>query len=437
VVAPLTAARRTPLWDDIGGDATPRAALAGDRDADVAIVGAGFTGLWTAYYLARSDPSLRVAVLEAETAGFGASGRNGGWCSALWPGSTSPAMRRALEATVDEVGLVADAEGIDAGFRKGGSLRLARSPREVERLQHEPWTSWLSADEARSRVAATNVLGGAYDESCAAIHPGRLVRGLARAVERRGVTICERTPVHQLAPKRAATPHGTLRADVVVRATEGYTPTLERRALAPVYSLVIATEPLPHDVWERVGWGGHETVADGRRLIIYAQRTLDDRIVFGGRGAPYHFASAVKPAYDDDERVHARLHAALVELLPVVRGARVTHAWGGPLGVPRDFTPSVRYDAATGLATAGGYVGDGVAASNLAGRTLADLILGRETDLTALPWVGHRSRRWEPEPLRWLGINATRWLAGSIDRADRHSRHAPIRAAVLDRMTGH
>jgi glycine/D-amino acid oxidase-like deaminating enzyme len=264
------------------------------------------------------------------------------------------------------------------------------------------------ADEARARLGATHVLGATFTPDCAALHPARLVRGLARAVERRGGRIHERTRVREIRPRQAVTEHGVVDADVVVRATEGYTVTLtgQRRAVAPVYSLVIATERLPAELWDRIGLRDRETFTDHRNLVVYGQRTADDRLVFGGRGAPYHFGSAIEPAFDRETRVFAMLRETLVAMFPVLADARFTHAWGGALGIPRDWVASVGLDPDTGLAWAGGYVGDGVATTNLAGRTLRDLVLGRQTDLTALPWVGHRSRRWEPEPLRWLGVNA-------------------------------
>ena len=195
---------------------------------------------------------------------------------------------------------------------------------------------------------------------------------------------------------------------MVVRATEGWTSTLpgHARTSVPVYSLVIATEPLSAAVWDEIGLRRRETFSDHRHLIVYGQRTADDRLVFGGRGAPYHFGSRIRPEFDRDDRVFAALHATLLDLFPVLRGTRFTHAWGGPLGIARDWHASVGLDRGTGLAWAGGYVGDGVTTTNLAGRTLRDLVLGRDTELIRLPWVGHRSPAWEPEPLRWLGINA-------------------------------
>ena len=261
----------------------------------------------------------------------------------------------------------------------------------------------------RRRIdVATEVRGALYTPHCAALHPAKLARGLADLVEARGVRLFEQTRVLALEPGRAVTAAGTVTADVVIRATEGYTPALpgHRRAVAPLYSLMIATEPLPAWFFERVGWRSRETLTDGRHLIIYAQRTADDRIALGGRGAPYPYGSRLRPEAENDQEVFSALHRTLLEMFPGASGAAITHTWGGPLGVPRDWHASVGLDRSTGIGWAGGYVGDGVAAANLAGRTLADLILRRDTDRARLPWVGHRSRRWEPEPIRWLGINA-------------------------------
>ncbi|WP_201931129.1 NAD(P)/FAD-dependent oxidoreductase [Nocardioides donggukensis] len=423
----------------------------------MAIVGAGLTGLWTALYLARADPTLRIAVLESQVAGFGASGRNGGWCSALFPaslealaalpGSSRAAARaqdRAMRDTVHEVLRAADAEGIDAQAARGGTISVARSEAQWARARAEVAhaRSWgLSADELRlldvseteSLVRTTRTHGATYTPDCAALHPGRLVRGLAEAVERRGVPIHERTAVTEIAPGRAVTAHGTVRAEVVVRATEGYTASLsgQRRRLAPVHSLVLATEPLPAEAWDRIGLRRRETLSDHRHLIIYAQRTADDRLVLGGRGAPYLFGSRTRSTFPAGYAVFRRLHATMLDLFPALSGTRITHAWGGALGVPRDWCASVGLDRASGLAWAGGYVGDGVSTANLAGRTLTDLVLGRDTDLVRLPWVGHRSRSWEPEPLRWLGINAGLRAAAVADGEERLTRRPSVVARAM------
>ena len=395
----------------------------------MAIVGAGYTGLWTAYYLAQASDA-RIVVIDAEHVGFGASGRNGGWCSALFPASLDSLARlpgssrsaalaqgAAMRATVDEVGGVVRAEGIDCGFAKGGTIIAARSAAQWARAEaeHDEARAWgrsdlqlLDREAASARLNAAGTVGATYTADCAAIHPARLVHGLAAACERLGVEIFHRTRATAVAPGRVTTEQGTLQADVVLRATEGYTAGLpgERRSVAPVYSLVLATAPLPDEVWNDIGLAHRETFADHRHVVVYGQRTADDRLVFGGRGAPYHLGSRIRPDFDHEPRVFAMLERALVEMFPVLAGVETTHTWGGVLGVPRDWCASVGCDPTTRLGWAGGYVGDGVSTTNLAGRTLRDLVLGVETELTELPWVGHRSPRWEPEPARWLGINA-------------------------------
>lgn len=454
--------RGLSLWHDVyPGSWEPRPPLAGDTQVDVAIVGAGYTGLWTAYHLARQDPSLRIAVLEREVAGFGASGRNGGWCSALFPtswrrigrsasGQQVRAMQAALERTVAEVGRDAEAEGIDCGFTQGGMVSLARGPAQLARAHAHvaearsygfgPDTlDLLPAEQARQRVAASEVLGAVTTAHCAALDPARLVRGLADAVVRRGVAVHEQTAALRVAPGRVETPHGLVRAEVVLTATEGYTAQLpgRRRDLAPVYSLMLATEPLPEHVWEQIGLSDRATFTDERHLTIYGQRTSDGRLAFGGRGAPYHFGSRVSPAYELNQRVHDGLRTILVELFPVLGDVTITHRWGGNLGVPRDWYPSVGLDRTTGMAWAGGYVGDGVATSHLAGRTVADLVLGHDTELTSLPWVRRRTKRWEPEPLRWLGVNAVTALMTHADRSEQRTGRPSAAAAAFWRAIEH
>ncbi|MGH2695337.1 MAG: NAD(P)/FAD-dependent oxidoreductase, partial [Actinomycetota bacterium] len=411
-------------------------------------------------YLARLDPSLRICLIDKEICGFGASGRNGGWCSALFAAGREKiarrygreaaiAMQKAMFATVDEVGRVCSDEGIDCHFHKGGTVIAATSPAHVERLRSEvqeerKWGfseedyRWLEPDEARAVIDVAGGRGAAYTPHCAALHPARLVRGLARTVEGLGVGIYEHTPATEVGPRIVRTPSGDLRADVVVRAIEGYTPLLpgHRRTLAPIYSLMIATEPLPASFWKSVGWNDRETFADGRHLIIYAQRTADDRIAFGGRGAPYHFGSSIDDRHDREQSVFTELRRVLTTLFPDAEDAGITNTWGGPIGVPRDWFSSVGYDRAGGIAWAGGYVGDGVSTSNLAGRTLADLILERDTELLRLPWVGHRWRKWEPEPLRWLGINlALRAMAGADEVEARTARPAR-RVGLINKLIG-
>lgn len=449
-------------WDQIASDEpdqrTARPPLDGDTTADVVVVGAGLTGLWTAYYLHEADPSLDVLLVEQEVAGFGASGRNGGWCSALFPQSGGALARRhgreaalnlraAMRDTVVEVGGVTRAEGIECGFAYGGTVTLARSDTQLDRIAQEVADAarWgdedelLDADGVAEHVRATGVVGGAYTPDCARVQPAALTRGLAAVVESGGVRIAERTRALRLSPRAVVTDRGTVRARYVIRATEAWTAHLpgSRREIVPVYSLMIATEPLPATVWEEIGLDRGQTFSDGRHLLIYGVRTADDRIAFGGRGAPYHAGSAIDPSFEKVDRVHEHLRHALVELFPAVAGARVTHRWGGPLGVPRDWHASVGLDPETGIGWAGGYVGDGVATTNLAGRTLADLVTGADSPLVRLPWVGHRSPAWEPEPVRWAEITAARWATQLADGEERRTGRSSRIAALLAPLLGH
>ena len=424
------------------------------------VVGAGLTGLWTAYYLHRADPTLRVAVLEQEVAGFGASGRNGGWCSAKLPTSWDLLVKRssadgalrlhhAMNETVREVGRVAEEEGIDAQFHRGGNLTLARTRVQLARLRArveqaharglgEDDQRMLDAGEATAMLQAEPVLGGAFTPHCAVVHPTRLVRGLARVVEDSGVHVFEQTSVRSIHPGHVETDPGTVRAEIVVRATEGFTPRLEglTRAVAPVYSLMVATEPLDEATWATIGLSDRPAFADARHLIIYGQRTVDGRLAFGGRGAPYHFGSSIRPSYDVEPRVFDGLRSVLRDMLPQLADVQFTHQWGGCLGITRDWAASVGLDRDTGIAWAGGYVGHGVAATNLAGRTLADLITGADSDLVSLPWVNHRSRTWEPEPLRWLGINAGLRAMSMADGEEARTGRQSVLAKLMAPLTG-
>jgi glycine/D-amino acid oxidase-like deaminating enzyme len=359
-------------------------------------------------------------------------------------------MQAAMVATVDEVGKTAEALGIDCHYKKGGTVTLARSVAQLERARHELDAArrlgvgdddlrLLDAKEARRELNATEVLGALVTPHCAAIQPARLARGLASSVERRSVRLFESTRATEIGSHRVVTDRGTVRAEVVVRATEGFTAEIPglRRKVVPVYSLMVATEPLSHqDFWDGAGLERRQTFAGLRHVIIYGQRTADDRIAFGGRGAPYHFASAVDPTFDHDSRVHSLIRSTLLELFPQLNRVKFTHAWGGPLGITRDWHPSVSFDRRSGLGWAGGYVGDGVATTNLAGRTLADLILGNDTEIVRLPWVGHRTRNWEPEPFRWLGVNAGLKLGGLADRAETKTGRPSRSGALLERLTG-
>ncbi|MFF4186917.1 NAD(P)/FAD-dependent oxidoreductase [Streptomyces sp. NPDC001691] len=418
------------FWYATDGIPVPREPLSGDATADVVIVGGGYTGLWTAYYLKKAAPFLNITVLESRFCGYGASGRNGGWLyngiagrdryAKLHGQDSAVRLQRAMNDTVGEVVRVAGAESIDADIHQGGVLEVAYTPAQLGRLKAfhaaevafgEKDRELLGARETAGRVRVSGAVGSTWTPHGARVHPVKLLKGLASAVEALGVTVYESTPVTEIRPRHAVTPYGTVRAPYVLRCTEGFTASLkgQRRAWLPMNSSMIATEPLGPEVWEAIGWAGRETLGDMAHAYMYAQRTADDRIALGGRGVPYRFGSRT----DNDGRTQPATVEALREILvrffPQLAGVRISHAWSGVLGVPRDWCASVTLDRTTGLGWAGGYVGSGVATANLAARTLRDLIQedsgqAGATELTTLPWVNHKVRMWEPEPLRWVGV---------------------------------
>ncbi|TDD92569.1 FAD-dependent oxidoreductase [Actinomadura darangshiensis] len=470
--APLAAGFRNggvSFWYRAAGRPDPGPRLPGPRTADVCVVGAGYTGLWTAYYLKRARPDLRVVVLEREFAGFGASGRNGGWVLGEIAGSreryaarhgrsAAIALQRAMFGAVDEVVRAAAAEGIDAGLVKGGVLHVARNAAQRARLaamvgeaREWGWTDDdlvpLPAAERDARLRVEGATGAAWSPHCARAQPAALVRGLASAVRDLGVDVYEGTPVVRINPRRggiasAVTPYGTVTADYVLRATEGFTAGIpgHHRDWLPMNSSMIVTTPLPAETWKAIGWERRELVGDMAHYYMYAQRTADDRIAFGGRGRPYRYASRVDDGGRTGPGTIDALWTMLTAMFPAVADdGQVDHAWSGVLGVPRDWCATVVLDHATGLGHAGGYTGHGVATANLAGRTLRDLVLRDDTDLTALPWVDRRVRRWEPEPLRWLGVHAMYALYRAADARESSAPNGrtSVLARLADRITGH
>lgn len=439
-------------WEQIGVP-TPREPLHGDTQVDVAIVGAGYTGLWTAYYLKREQPDLRIAIIEQRHAGYGASGRNGGWLTNSITGgreqyvtthgrAAAERFQAAMNATVDEVIAVAAAEGIDADLKKGGEFNVAYTPAQAQRLRafveaeaqrRHADVELLEAAAATEQINVEGTLAAAWHPHAARIQPAKLVSGLAAAVERRGVEIYEGTRALSLEPGRVVTDRATVSAEFVVRATEGFTVNLKglHRAWLPMNSSLIATEPLPVSVWEQIGWDRGQVLGDFAHVYMYAQRTADDRIAIGGRGVPYKYGSRTDLDGQTPQRTVDTLTEILHRCFPSTHGAAIEHAWSGVLGVPRDWAATVGLDRGTGMAWAGGYVGTGVTTTNLAGRTLTDLILGRDTELAGLPWVNHRVRKWEIEPLRWIATHGLYAAYGHADRAEAAGATKTSRIAAL------
>jgi glycine/D-amino acid oxidase-like deaminating enzyme len=448
------------FWLDQLGPVRRRPSLDGVRDADVCIVGGGFTGLWTAYELRRADPGLEVVVLEARHVGFGASGRNGGWVLGKISGSVSAwqarggpegprLMVKAIQETVDEIGAAVEREGIDCDWKHGGTLLAAQSGTQLARLRAAAARerellgddlAWqlLDAAELAERLRIADGRGALFSPHCARVQPAKLVHGLAAAAERAGAVIYEATPVTEISSGLAQAPTGQVRARCVLRATEGYTADLpgKHRVLLPMNSSMIVTEPLDEALWAQIGWDGAETLLDGSHLYTYSQRTADGRIAIGGRGVPYRFGSRTDREGPVPERTIEELRGRLRALFGNLGDVPVARAWHGILGVSRDWCPTVGFNPSSGLGYAGGYAGEGVAASNLAARTLRDMVLGRDTELTRLPWAGRPARNWEPEPLRFVGARGIYALYRVADRHERASgRESPV-AAVANRIAG-
>lgn len=454
---------RVLWWDQLPNELREPIGSPLDRatEVDVAIIGAGYTGLWTAYYLQRRAPGIRIAIVDKHIAGYGASGRNGGWASALFPQDhlaiarhagldAALAMQSAMNDSVDEIGRVAAHHSWDIDWAKGGTIIAARTVAQWTAMREhdarlraagvESGEQLLDASRTREKMRATNVIGGVFTPHCAAIQPAKLVRNLARHVVSSGAALFEHTPALAIEPGVVRTPAADIRARYVIRATEGYTAEIagQHRRLMPFYSLMVATEPLPERTWEQIGLADRPTFSDGRRLVIYGQRTADDRLAFGGRGAPYSFGSKIDARTEFDASVHRMIERTLVDLFPVLDRYRFTHAWGGTLGIARDWWASVGLDPVTGVGWAGGYVGDGVGSSNLAGRTLAALITGAQDDpLLELPWVNHRSPLWEPEPLRWAAATVGLKATESADKVEARTGKPSLRGRLVDVLTGH
>ncbi|WDH20185.1 NAD(P)/FAD-dependent oxidoreductase [Pseudomonas chlororaphis] len=461
----MPAWRNISLWmDQLDEPLLARPSLEQDLDVDVAIIGAGYTGLWTAYYLKRLAPTLNIAIVEAQTAGFGASGRNGGWLMGNLLGEDrllaglSPEQRRAsfdlLHGIPNEVAIVLEREGIDCDYRKGGVLYCAARYPEQEITQRryldklyrqgldERDYRWLSPEQLAQQICVAKAYGGIYAPHCATIQPAKLVRGLARAVERLGVPIYENSPVSHWQAGSLQTAKASVRCRWIVPAVEGYSVTLPPlgRYQLPVQSLLVATEPLSAATWDEIGLNQGQAFSESSRQVTYGQRTADNRLVFGARGG-YQFAGKLRHDFDLTRSEVELRRYLFSELFPQLKNVRITHSWGGNLGMSRHFRPHMLCDRQRGIALSGGYGGEGVGASNLGGRTLAALILERDSELTRQPWVIPEDgldalRAWEPEPCRWLGYNAIIRSFVHEDQALANPATPPWRRRLASRVAG-
>jgi len=455
--------KKLSYWhDSVPGSLEPRPGLENDIEVDIAIVGGGYTGLWTAYYLKKLNPGLSIAIIESDIAGFGASGRNGGWCSGYLSGMekalSQPAnseaairLQRLMFDTVKEVERVTELESVDCHFDQSGQVEAAVLPAQLQRVREhvdfmhglgfdEQDFHFLSTSQVRKHINVEGALGGMFMSHCAAIHPARLARGLADVVGGQGVRIFEQTPVIKLDQAGLTTAKGRVKAGVTVLATEGYTGSIKGlgRKLIPVHSMMIATEPLNELQLDQIGLHERYVFNNLDHLTTYGQLTADRRIAFGCRGS-YHYGSRVRSHFDPADSEFELVWETLLKFFPSLRGSRYTHAWGGAMGVSRTMRPAVCFNKEKQFGWAGGFFGNGVAATNLAGKTMADLILERDTERVNTPWVNPEREReldkklWEIEPVRWLGINSRASLMHLADRAERtNSKAAPLITKTLE-----
>lgn len=435
--------------------------ITSSQSYDVVIVGAGYSGLWTAHHLLHLNPSLSIAILDARQPGFGASGRNGGWCSAFSPMSLEAVashsnkqsaidLQNALVASVDEIGTHIAKSHIECGWHKGGTLSFASNHLQVAKIREsiamsrnfgfdDSFIDYLTPDQAEARVRIPDSLGASYSPHCAVLQPAQLVDGLVRQLLSRNVQFFGSSRVSNITSHRvsAETSKGSVSIDAkwIIRATEGFTARMKqyRRDVAPLYSYMIATEPLSDKQWSEIGWTNRETISDGRNLVVYAQRTADGRIAFGGRGAPYKFASRIGSSFDNNQKIHSLIEKSMRDMFPSIDDVAVTRRWGGALGVHRDWFASARIDHKNHIASLGGYVGDGVAFSYIAANEVATSILCVEPDRRPLPFVNHVSPRWEPEPFRYIGINSILRLT---ERADETEKRTGRRNRLVNWLLG-
>ncbi|MEL4293882.1 FAD-dependent oxidoreductase [Shewanella xiamenensis] len=459
-------------------------ALQHDIAADIAIIGAGYSGLWTAYYLKQYQPNLSVVILEADTIGQGASGRNGGWLMGGFSGDVaylnqlqgeSRLMAKALiQQTIAEVAAVCAQHHIDCDLHHGGNLRVAaRYPEQLANIQAElaQWRAdgfgeedirWLDKPELDKQVCMAYGQAALYTPHCARIHPAKLVCGLADLVQSLGVKIYEHTPVNHMvylgdAQTQLQTPQGNVRAAIVVPAVEGYLRQLGElgRFTLPVQSLLIATEPLTDEMWQDIGLANRATFSDASRIVTYGQRSPDNRLIFGARGG-YGFGAKVRTEFGfNPECFNAQSSASdpqsalkgefgfryqlLLALFPQLADVQITHGWGGTLALARQFAPHAIYDKNVGLGLIGGYGGEGVGAANLFARTLVDLILARDTPLTTMPWAFNAPVQqvltpWEPEPLPWLAYHGMNKVFAWEDRLYSRPKSAAWQKGLAKRL---
>jgi glycine/D-amino acid oxidase-like deaminating enzyme len=436
--------------------------LVGRTAADLAVVGGGFTGLWTAWLAKIRDPGRDVVLLDADRCGWAASGRNGGFCAASLTHGLSNGIERfpdeieilerlgmenldAIESTVYE-------QGIDCGFERTGELSVATGPHQVDSLReaakeasrHGVATTYLDAEAMWSAVHSPTYLAGLWDKrGCALVNPARLAWGLRRICEEAGVRIFEHSPVNDLEEHVGGsgssgsitirTGHGEVRADRVALGTNANPSPIRRlrRYIVPVYDYVLMTEPLDEAQLDSIGWKARQGLGGCGNQFPYYRLSPDNRILFGGFDAIYHFRSGLRPSLEHRESTFLKLSSLFAETFPQLEDVRFTHAWAGAIDTCSRFCAFFDLSHHGRVASAAGYTGLGVGASRFGAQVMLDLLAGQETERTRLAFVASKPLPFPPEPIRYAGIQLTRW---SMANADRHDGRRNLWLRTLDRL---
>ena len=442
------------------GNPPPAPALSADATADVAIVGGGYTGLWTALALRERAPELRVTLLEAEICGDGPSGRNGGFVHGYWAvlASLLPLLgeekalelARAGERIVPGIRGWAESRGEDVWLREAGMLEVSAAPAQDSAVEkavaaargvgREDQAVALTPEEVAGRVSSPVFRSGVFFPDGATVHPGLLVRALRRAALDAGVTLHEQTPVTDVragSPNQLVTPGGILRAPDVVLATNaaltGWAPA--SRNLTNFGSYVVLTEPAPERLAE-IGWTGGEAVVDGRMFLHYFRTTEDGRVLMGSGTGPIGYGGRIDDRFSHDSPTAARAEAGLRRLLPGLRDVRVERAWGGPIDVSADHLPFFRTKPGTRIHYGAGYSGNGAGPSWLGGQILASLVVGADDEWTRLPLATRDVPRLPPEPFRRVGGGLVRWAIMAGEAAEEEGRRPSVAARAVAALPG-
>ena len=438
--AKLDSKPNNSLWAESSARDETTADISGNYD--VAIIGGGFSGLWSAFHLLRHNKKLSIAIFESRYCGYGASGRNGGWASSDYPVYRSTLEKRygrertenlyqSLIQSIDEIGEFSRRHAPQAHFTKSGTLMFARNRAQELRLKSSEDVNhrWLNSSEMSELIRVDQGRGGLFNPDCATVNPMGLVMGLVQFLKSSGVSIHEATYATRVDGGVLAN-NSYVKAPVVIQATEVFGE--PGRDFIPLYSLMVATEPLSDEIWETIGVAQRFTFAEGSHLINYAQRTADNRLAIGGRGATYPFGSQLQPTKEMTEHVHQRLRNLAQRWFPTLHGAQFTHAWGGAVAITRDWEPYVQFNPQTGFGRLGGYAGDGVTMSYLAANILAHLINENSHTVTNLHFVNRKIRMWEPEPLRYIAVNSLVKLSGIADIEEATTNRPSLVSRIIE-----